>query len=135
MARVSAEILDAMVASGCSAEQIAAVVKAALIDDPATGEPRRHYVYVLSDPRDEYRSFYVGVSQDPAQRLRSHARDPLSAAYITLRQIADDGYEIIDTISIDAVFDKRADALQHESKLINEIHGLVNRAGRRVELS
>lgn len=124
---ISGDVLDAMVASGCTAEQIASVVKAACASiDKAN---RACFVYRLVDPRNDYRAFYIGIANDPKRRLKDHINDPASAAFKTLSEIEATGYDLADVMEIEIECPTRGDARRVEQQLINTTPGLVNRAG------
>jgi hypothetical protein len=71
MARVSAEILDAMVASGCSAEQIAAVVKAALGSAKSGAERQAAYRARKNADHDDVTVTEVTESDESDVTLRN----------------------------------------------------------------
>ena len=122
---IDSAVLDAMVASGCTAEQIAAAVKASCA---AAKVEAKCFVYRLVDPRNG-RTFYVGIACDPIRRLRNHATDPSSAAYLMLLSIRASGFEINDLLEIESEHQTRVEALEAEAELIRTMSGLVNRAG------
>jgi hypothetical protein len=125
---ISPAVINALVAAGCSAEQLAAALKASRAADKAALQ--KCSVYRLVDPRTiERKIFYVGVASDPMRRFRNHMYDPCSAAYRTIRSIMDAGFDQLSVIEIEGIYQSRADALRIESGLIQSTSGLVNRAG------
>src|SRR5262245_9628860 len=52
---------------------------------PAWGEDRsKHYIYILLSPLD-CDPFYVGITNNPAKRMRQHQRNSNSAAHPAMR--------------------------------------------------
>lgn len=87
---------------------------------------KRHYVYVLIDPRDE-KIFYVGKGQD--DRLFQHAKEVSRGAEETAKQkkileIQVSGNEVQQVVV--GRFDTPEEALGVESVLIHWVYGIAN---------
>ncbi len=80
---ISATILDAMLAAGCTAEQIAAYVKTDLKQQVAV------YVYVIA-PQDDDSPVKVGVSDNPwYRRLALEAGSPVRLRMVGVVECSD----------------------------------------------
>lgn len=88
-----------------------------------TGEVGRWYVYHLVDPRDG-QVFYVGMSTDPANRLRQHYADCRSDASERCREIKGAGLRA-ELVVIAGFWDKFA-ALDFEREQMMDIDGVGN---------
>lgn len=84
------------------------------------------YVYELIDPRSGV-PFYIGKTCTPHGRFSAHKSDPASAAYYTLKVLAEAGHTA--EMKIVAEFQTEGECLEYETYLIDRTPGLVNRTG------
>lgn len=90
---------------------------------PRRRDADRWFVYHLVDPRDGA-PFYVGMSADPAERLKEHCKDRASDAYDRCWDIRQAGMEVV--VLVIAGFWGKFDALDFEHEQTMSLHGLVN---------
>lgn len=86
------------------------------------------FVYLLVNPLGgDDGLFYVGISQNPWHRFKTHARDRSSAAHLTLRSLLDEGIHQDQILMILKRYDTREEAIAVEYYLTTSLSGLTNK--------
>lgn len=80
-----------------------------------------HFVYLLID--ENWVELYVGVTNDPVQRLRAHKSQPCE----NLRELMEQGY--VPVMRVVGHFRTREAALREEGHLIKLLQPLLNTRG------
>jgi len=90
------------------------------------------YVYILVDPRNDGKPFYVGISNNPRYRFYSHCHDRCSAVWDFLNFLTQNcDIERDDILKIYEHCPNRSSAFDLEYRLVTTLPGLFNRPYRR----